>query len=99
MIHTTMLRIHLRNRPTLLGIRRPDVAQELGFTDSTFSRNLRLEGTTYQTELDRDRLRRLAEHGHRRNTLALARKLGFRELNSFYRWYREQTETNWSDAA
>ena len=61
--------------------------------ETTLARRLRAEGTSYQSLLDAERLRRCRARlsARRLPGKCLADELGFRELNSFYRAFRRWT--------
>ena len=68
-------------------------AETFGIAETTLARRLRAEGTSYQSLLDAERLRRCRARlsARRLPGKCLADELGFRELNSFYRAFRRWT--------
>jgi AraC family transcriptional regulator, mar-sox-rob regulon activator len=86
-------------RRNLHGLSAALVAAELGMSCTTMRRRLRADRTSYQLLLDRARQYR-CEHLLRRRWLpgkCLADRLGYTEVNSFYRAFRRWTGTNFRD--
>jgi AraC family transcriptional regulator, mar-sox-rob regulon activator len=86
-------------RTNLRGLRASSVAAELGVSCTTMRRRLRADHTSYQLLLDRARQYR-CEHLLRQRWLpgkCLADRLGYEEVNSFYRAFRRWTGANFRD--